>query len=370
MDDYLPNVTTNPSVFSGSAVSPPYSGVDTSSFISQGSSGSSDSSSLGNWLGGLGSMLTSVVNNFAEDVRARRQRKWSEKMMDKQNEWNLEMWNKANQYNSAGAQVQRMKDAGLNPMNYQPGQFGAESLQSAQPNGYTRGTSSIANPMEGVSLAKSIELADAQIAKTKSETESTTLDNEFARKTMDAREEGFRLANSLSKEQIKQVKEKTAEIHQNIKNLIEEAKTEQEKRVLMSVQEAVGRATERQIIEMLPLQKELAKAQSSAQRAQAACAWTENAFKKKLYTDNYINDLQHEVMYQAEKELSQKELADAQKLFTEWRNAVHSGTAFDLDEIAKGHVGERVCAWFANHLFRITSATSEAIAGPLAGIVK
>lgn len=40
---------------------------------------------------------------------------WSERMMQKQMDYNTEMWIKTNEYNSASAQVQRLKEAGLNP---------------------------------------------------------------------------------------------------------------------------------------------------------------------------------------------------------------------------------------------------------------
>lgn len=40
---------------------------------------------------------------------------FNERMLQKQMDYNTEMWNKENEYNSASAQVQRLRDAGLNP---------------------------------------------------------------------------------------------------------------------------------------------------------------------------------------------------------------------------------------------------------------
>lgn len=40
---------------------------------------------------------------------------FNERMLQKQMDYNTEMWNKQNEYNSASSQVQRLRDAGLNP---------------------------------------------------------------------------------------------------------------------------------------------------------------------------------------------------------------------------------------------------------------
>lgn len=380
MDDYLPTVTTNPSVFSGSAVAPPYSGVDTSSYINQGSSGSSDSSSLGNWLGGLGSMLTSVVNNFAEDMRARRQRKWNEKMMDKQNEWNLEMWNKANEYNSAGAQVQRMKDAGLNPMNYQPGQFAAESLQSADTKGYTRGTSSIANPIEAQgnfdAQKKSLELMDAQIAKTKSETDSTTLDNEFAKKTMDARVKGEELANSLTESQIKKIMDERNKIIAEINKLVAETDNEIEKKLLISAQTKLASAQADEIVALLPYKEALMTAQTQNQKAQASAAFYNAMYNKKLINAGVIDKIiaEYDAKIEnyteqakahksaAEASRAQAEAARARAAMDSWKTSVLTGHAFDyvINDLNANEL-ERELAGFFNGVFNVAGMVTSTV---------
>lgn len=67
------------------------------------------------------------------------QRKWSEKMYNDANAWNLEMWNKENEYNTPEAQMQRLRDAGLNPLYYGlDGTGNAGDLSAVQPLGYDR----------------------------------------------------------------------------------------------------------------------------------------------------------------------------------------------------------------------------------------
>lgn len=69
-------------------------------------------------LGLFGSLLNSRSQsrtNIANYRIAQMNNEWNEKMMEKQMAYNTEMWNKENEYNSAANQVQRLKEAGLNP---------------------------------------------------------------------------------------------------------------------------------------------------------------------------------------------------------------------------------------------------------------
>lgn len=382
MDDYLPNVTTNPSVFSGSAVAPPYSGIDSSAYINPSTTDThySLSDSLGKWTGGLGSLLTSLVNNFAEDMRARKQRKWNEQMMDKQNEWNLEMWNKANEYNSAGAQVQRMKDAGLNPMNYQPGQFAAETISSADSNGYTRGTSSIANPIEAQvgydAQKKSLDLMDAQIAKTKSETDSKTLDNEFAKKTMDARVMAEDLANSLTEAQIKKIMDERSKITAEINKLVAETENEFEKKLLISAQTKLASAQANEIVALLPYKEALMSAQTENQKAQASAAFYNAMYNKKLINagviDKIIGEYDAKIENYKEQAKAHKSAAEASEAaaaaararaaMDAWKTSVLTGHAFDyVIENPEANELERELAGFFNGVFNVAGMVTSTV---------
>lgn len=58
---------------------------------------------------------TQATNAIFQGFANRAQRKWNEKMYDQQRAHALEDWNRQNEYNSPLQQMQRLKDAGLNP---------------------------------------------------------------------------------------------------------------------------------------------------------------------------------------------------------------------------------------------------------------
>lgn len=76
----------------------------------------------GNVFKGAASMMGFDTSGFENDEaekfqaqQAQMNRDWQDAMMSKQMEWTEKMWNKSNEYNSAKAQVQRYREAGLNP---------------------------------------------------------------------------------------------------------------------------------------------------------------------------------------------------------------------------------------------------------------
>lgn len=58
---------------------------------------------------------STAASAIATSSTNRKTRAWNEKMMDKQRQWALDDWNRQNQYNSPTAQMQRLREAGLNP---------------------------------------------------------------------------------------------------------------------------------------------------------------------------------------------------------------------------------------------------------------
>lgn len=87
-----------------------------------------------------GGLVSSVGNMIYDDYQQRQQRKWNEKMLDKQNAWSLEQWNRQNEFNTPSAQKQRLIDAGMNPLYYGLDGNSAGGLESAQALGYERST--------------------------------------------------------------------------------------------------------------------------------------------------------------------------------------------------------------------------------------
>ena len=146
-------------------------------------------------INGGSSLLGTWAQYKANKALAKEQREWNEQMMDKQNEWSLNMWNKTNEYNSPSAQVQRLRDAGLNPLYYGLDGSSANGLESAQALGYQRAESpNYGNAVQtGLntyaqmkSLDKEIELKDAQIDEIKNRASGIGIDNHWKTLTMDA----------------------------------------------------------------------------------------------------------------------------------------------------------------------------------------
>lgn len=127
---------------------------------------------FGSLIGGLFSVGQNKKNREFEREEAEKQRAWNEKMFNETNAWNLEMWNKENEYNTPTAQVQRLRDAGLNPLYYGlDGTGNAGDVGSAQALGYDRASvGNQENPIAGALQAAQIAQIQAQTEKTKSET--------------------------------------------------------------------------------------------------------------------------------------------------------------------------------------------------------
>lgn len=136
--------------------------------------GGSYSGLFGSLIGGLFSVGQNRKNREFEREEAEKEREWNEKMFNETNAWNLEMWNKENEYNTPEAQVQRMRDAGLNPMYYGlDGAGSAGDVGSAQALGYERASvGNQVNPIEGALQMAQLAQIQAQTEKTKSETDN------------------------------------------------------------------------------------------------------------------------------------------------------------------------------------------------------
>jgi len=95
---------------------------------------------LGPFITGGTQIIGQGMANRQNQRMARQQRDWNWEMQNRQNRFNLSMWNAANEYNTPAAQMERFKDAGLNPhLIYGKGTAGnTQPLRSADVKGYTR----------------------------------------------------------------------------------------------------------------------------------------------------------------------------------------------------------------------------------------
>lgn len=316
------------------------------------------------------SVLSSVLNYGLNKRLAEQQREWNEQMMDKQNEWSLDMWNKTNEYNAPAAQVQRLKDAGLNPLYFGLDGSSANGLESAQALGYQRAEApNFDNPAaaglnayaQSKSLEKDIELKNAQIDKLEADTQGVRLDNEFKDKTMDARTQAEELKNSLSKEQIKNVQEDRNKIIAECKKLAAETDNESLKGLLIEAQTNVANMQAQEIAELLPYEKLLKEAQTVAQKASAAASFAKAAIDNGLIDAGYIDTMMRK--YEAD-----AKDAGARAAINEFKSAVKAGHIYDIGENDSWLTKQGKT--FLNAFFNDVSILGEAITGPIAGMFK
>lgn len=65
--------------------------------------------------GPIGNLIGSGINAISQSSMNKKTRKWNEKMMQLQRQWSLQDWERQNQYNSPAQQMQRLREANLNP---------------------------------------------------------------------------------------------------------------------------------------------------------------------------------------------------------------------------------------------------------------
>lgn len=313
------------------------------------------------------------------EKQAEKQQAWNEKMWNETNAWNMEMWNKTNEYNSPAAQVERLRDAGLNPMYYGLDGTSANGVEASQPLGYQRAEAdNQPNPVStGIeqfaalrSLQKDIELKNAQIDKLGADTESVKLDNEWKDKTMEARVEAEKLANDKQAIDIKAVQQSIDESKERVNKLIEETKNEIEKRGLIAAQTILNKAQADEIAQLLPYKKLLIEAQTQAQKAAAAASFTHAAYEQGLIDSGYIDKMCEDMEASIRQKYSAAEANEAAKALNEWKNAVRTGNVFDLSEVPNWQITKKISQYLANELFSFTSALSESVGGGLSGFIK
>lgn len=160
-----------------------------------------DSSLVGLLSAGVGLVNGSLQRSF-ERSEAEKQRIWSESMAAQQNAWNLDMWQRETDYNSPVNQVQRMRDAGLNPLYYGlDGNAAATAQSAATPLGYERARSGMyANPifdaLDSAMRIAQIDNVRASTAKTNNENISETVRREEMQQNIHNMKDALKTASS------------------------------------------------------------------------------------------------------------------------------------------------------------------------------
>lgn len=130
-------------------------------------------------LGMLNSTIQNASNVYLTAKSKKEDRKFAERMYNKQVQDNRRNWELANEYNLPSAQVQRLKDANLNPyLMYGNGASGlvSQSVQSASPSvSYSRA------PQFDTQVAFGNALLRAQIANLNAQTEKIQTESDLNR---------------------------------------------------------------------------------------------------------------------------------------------------------------------------------------------
>lgn len=79
----------------------------------------------------IGGVASTLLGGFSQANQNRRSEAFSREMYDRQFQDNLAQWHRANEYNDPAAQMQRLRDAGLNPMMMYGGSGGSASAGNA-----------------------------------------------------------------------------------------------------------------------------------------------------------------------------------------------------------------------------------------------
>lgn len=116
---------------------------------------------MGSVVSAGGGIAASIINNRAARKENERNREYNLKLAQMQNQWNIEQWQRENDYNSPMAQIQRLKEAGINPDMVYGGGIANTSASSPQ---MTAGAPSSPTPLVGMPNAVDSYL-DAQLKK-------------------------------------------------------------------------------------------------------------------------------------------------------------------------------------------------------------
>ena len=284
------------------------------------------------------------------------------------------MWNKTNEYNSPVEQVQRLKDAGLNPLYYGLDGSSANSFQSAQTLGYQRAEApQFGNPVEAFyqtrAAQKNIELANAQIDKIKADTQGVELDNEFKDKTMAARTESESLKNSMTRAQIKEINANRDKITAEIKKVAAETDSEIAKKMLYEAETNLHDMEAKEIAALLPYKQLLMDAQTDAQKAAAAASYARSAIDNGLFEAGYVDNIIDQQCAEYRATLAGAERQEYEAAIAEFKSNLRNGKAIDLSKY-EGKPVAKALAKFMNAFYQDTALLGEAIGGVqgLAGV--
>lgn len=269
--------------------------------------------------------------NYSEKVR-REQNIFNKYEAQRAREWNQQM--DSTKYQRTVADMQA---AGVNPALAMQGGVTTQASSNA--------TAQAANvPVPQLDLSQVAQLAlqekqlriqeklvDAQARKANAEAGLSEIDQQYRASYNEILQNGMKLSNGLTAQNIEQVRANIGKIDQEVELLKKQAKTEEEKAALTLaqryVQESLKNKTDQEIrnmVALLPFQQALMSAQTDAAKASAAASFAEAAYKHGLLDSGYIDGMVREFNANASK-------AEQESLAREIENNLKTGNWFRND---------------------------------------
>lgn len=269
--------------------------------------------------------------NYSEKVR-REQNIFNQYEAQRAREWNQQM--DSTKYQRT---VADMRAAGVNPALAMQGGVTTQASSNA--------TAQAANvPAPQLDLSQVAQLAlqekqlriqeklvDAQARKANAEAGLSEIDQQYRASYNEILQNGMKLSNGLTAQNIEQVRANIGKIDQEVELLKKQAKTEEEKAALTLaqryVQESLKNKTDQEIrnmVALLPFQQALISAQTDAAKASAAASFAEAAYKHGLLDSGYIDGMVREFNANASK-------SEQESLAREIENNLKTGNWFRND---------------------------------------
>ena len=191
--------------------------------------------------------------------------------------------------------VADMQAAGLNPALMYGGASTPAVNSSA---GGIAGSGSLSDLLAFAMLPLQMKAMQADIDKTEADTKNTQANTANIEKRTEwidalsqAEVESKTAGAELDRNKIREIDANISRAEAEVVHLIEQAKTEEEKRELMLTQEVINRASAQRIQELLPFEKLLMSAQTDSERAEAEYKLAMTAFQNRLINSDYIDNV-------------------------------------------------------------------------------
>ena len=296
----------------------------------------------------------------------------------------------ANRFNAEQAQIQRdyeermsntvyqrgvtdMKAAGLNPA-LMYGSGGAASIPSGS-SASSVGLGSSGGLLDLILQLKSLniqeKLANADIRQKNANASKTEAEIPWIDVLNGLDQRSRELGNSLSEEQIANMRKTREQIQENIKKTIQETNNVVLQGLLLNVQKNLSELNFQQQAEMFEYDKALKQAQTDAQKAQAAAAYAKAAIDRGLLDAGIVEKTIGKYEVEIKSLSSEADRRAAEAAIAQWKTALRTGNLPDT-VVTTGI--PKVDSWLNQHvfgpLFSSIYSVGDMIGSPLAGIIK